>query len=543
MAPEWTNERVNSRLLEVAREYTNKGYKVAVRPRGLSLPQFLRDFEPDIVAEKQGDRVVIEVKSQESLRKTSKITSLASAIETQPKWRLELVVTNPRRGLDVETATVILSSNEIVERLQSAEKLLEIGQLTAAFLFAWIVLEAKMRRILQLERRASEEMSSIGTLKTVYSLGHIDRDGYDFLSSCYNKRSQFLHGFEVGGVESAVVKKLLQVAESIDKPIDLFEDKPIREPDELKRVFGEEIYNFITRVSATGSIILIRGESGTRKDLIAQAIHDNGPNGSYPFVYVSCEAIPESLLDSHFFGYVHGAFTGAVANRLGLFEQADKGTIFLAEIETLPLNFQAKLLKVLAEGRFIPVGGTDPITVDVRLIAATDRDLEAIVEAGRFRQDLYYRLNVFPIYVEPLRNRRGDLPSLIEFFLRRKAQYYSTPEKVLSGELFNFLVTYSWPGNIRQLENVIEQFYLASRHTMLTLEDLPEGMLKQARVQPGVDATQPLTDAVADYERKLILRALERAGFNRAKAATLLRTTTEYLSDRLEKLGIRHLRN
>ncbi|MCX8036152.1 MAG: guanylate kinase [Candidatus Sumerlaeia bacterium] len=297
-----------------------------------------------------------------------------------------------------------------------------------------------------------------------------------------------------------------------------------------------ELLERAERVARTDSPVLLLGESGTGKELLAEAIHRAGPRAGGPLVRVNCGAIPPTLLESELFGHVAGAFTGAVRDHAGLFRVADGGAIFLDEIADLPLDLQVKLLRVLQDGELRPVGGTQPIHVNVRVIAATNRDLAADVEAGRFRQDLFYRLNVVPLRLPPLRERREDIPLLVEHFLGRLAAR-GYPVKPLASEALDFLVGADWPGNVRQLENALEHAVVLSKGEVIQVGDFPESVRHGRISSPPALSALPV-ESLEAAEIYLIRRALEQTGSNITRAGRLLGLSRRALTRRIEKLGI-----
>jgi DNA-binding NtrC family response regulator len=302
----------------------------------------------------------------------------------------------------------------------------------------------------------------------------------------------------------------------------------------------ETVKKMILKVAGSNSTVLIRGESGTGKELIARAIHNLSPRANQPFVSVNCAAINENLLESELFGHEKGAFTGAHAEKKGLFEVANHGTLFLDEIGELDIGLQAKLLRALQEREIRRVGGTHPIKVDVRVVAATNRDLRAMVQDGRFRDDLYYRINVLSIDVPPLRERREDISVLIDYFLRKHTRNTSRLIRGLTPEARRLMLDYSWPGNVRQLESAIERAILLSEGDQITVEDLPLEVRQEA--QPSSESVFKLPPegiSFEEVERDLILQAMERTDYNITKAAKLLGLTFRTLQYRLEKFGIK----
>jgi two-component system response regulator PilR (NtrC family) len=320
----------------------------------------------------------------------------------------------------------------------------------------------------------------------------------------------------------------------------------------------ENIYRLVQKVAATTTNVLITGDSGTGKELVARAIHSNGPRKEKPFVAVNCGAIPENLIESELFGHVRGAFTGAVSDHMGLFKQADGGTIFLDEVGELPLHLQVKLLRVLQEKAFTPVGGNKQVKVDVRVISASNRDLRQEVEKGRFREDLFYRLNVVQVTLPPLRNRKEDIPSLVHFFVEKFAKVQGKKVEEVSSEALMELMNYSYPGNIRELENIIEHSVAVTSKNIITEDDLP-GNIRGVPISEEVklfEKTAPggaetffnraisLDEELATHEKCLLLGALKRANGVQKRAAELLGINYRSFRHRLEKyslLGMRSL--
>jgi transcriptional regulator with PAS, ATPase and Fis domain len=281
--------------------------------------------------------------------------------------------------------------------------------------------------------------------------------------------------------------------------------------------------------------VLIRGESGTGKELVAQAIHAASPRREMPFVAVNCAALSEHLMESELFGHEKGAFTGASQTRKGRFEQADGGTLFLDEVAEIPASVQVKLLRVLQERTFERVGGNEHLQVDVRLISATNRDLEELVRQGEFREDLFYRLKVVSVTLPPLRVRRGDIPALVDHFLQRYNQENDKAIQGVSREAMELLMRYAYPGNVRELQNIVEQAVVIARGEVITTTDLPaEVGGEQVNSQPG-----SLSDQVESLERAAIDRALEQAGGVQSRAAVLLGISERNLRYKLRKYGLK----
>jgi DNA-binding NtrC family response regulator len=290
-------------------------------------------------------------------------------------------------------------------------------------------------------------------------------------------------------------------------------------------------------VADTNATILIIGENGTGKEMLARAIHEESRRARAPFIAVSCAALPESLIESELFGHEKGAFTSATHTRMGRFELADGGTLFLDEVVELSPNVQVKLLRVLQERAFERVGGTKTLNVDIRLIAASNRDLETEVEGDNFRRDLFYRLNVVPLVLPPLRERREDIPGLAAHFAAKAAEKHGRAMAQLSPELIDSLHEYDWPGNVRELENLMERLVLLDRQPALGLEFLPEKMLKVLPT-PGVPSETTFEGAVTALKQRLIVDALEAEGGNKAAAAKRLGISRSYLHRLISEFGI-----
>jgi len=297
-----------------------------------------------------------------------------------------------------------------------------------------------------------------------------------------------------------------------------------------------QVYEQVAQVATTNTTVLVRGESGTGKELIAHAIHYNSLRAKKPFVKVSCAALPESLIEAELFGHEKGAFTGADARKKGRFELAEGGTLFLDEIGDINLSTQVKLLRVLQEREFERVGGTETIKVNVRLIAATNKDMEQSIAAGTFREDLYYRLNVFTIFVPALRERKADLLLLADHFLEKFAREHGKNIKRISTPAIDMLVSYHWPGNVREMENAIERAVLTCEGQVIHAHHLPPSL--QTAESSGTVTRVSLGDAVAAYEKDLIQDALKTTRGNRAKAARLLDATERILNYKIRKYGV-----
>ncbi|MGC1453086.1 MAG: sigma 54-interacting transcriptional regulator [Candidatus Sulfotelmatobacter sp.] len=299
----------------------------------------------------------------------------------------------------------------------------------------------------------------------------------------------------------------------------------------------KEIFQFLARVAPSESTVLIEGESGTGKELAARALHRNSPRGSKPFVAINCAAIPESLLESDLFGHERGAFTGAAAQKKGRLEVADGGVVFLDEIGELAPALQVKLLRVLQEREFERVGGTHSIKVDIRLIAATNRDLDEAVRKGEFRQDLYYRLAVLTLTMPPLRERREDIPILTRHFVQKYAKRSKVKAKPVSREAMAALVNYEWPGNVRELENAIERALVMGSSDAVLLEDLPESLLEQESAAEMHEGKYHAS--VKELKKQLIVDAVEQTRGNYVEAAGILGVHPNYLHRLIRNLGLK----
>lgn len=366
-----------------------------------------------------------------------------------------------------------------------------------------------------------------------------------------------------GTIESAVEAMQLGAVDYLTKPCNpdellikvdkLLETKRLREEvAQLRREvraykrFGEligqspamrQIYTIIGAVKANKSTVLITGESGTGKELVARTIHQKGPWADRPFVAINCGAMSETLLDSQLFGHKRGAFTGAIAEHNGVFQAANGGTLFLDEISEIPLALQVKFLRAIQEREVTPLGSSKPVKVDVRLIAASNRNLEEEVKKGTFRDDLFYRLNVVPIHLPPLRERREDIPLLIEHFIATFSTEYKVEPKKISADALEKLVSYSWPGNIRELQNVIERVFALSQSNEITLADLP-GPIAGFEVKPVDFEEMAELPTLEDMERSLIRAALRKSRGNKNEAARILAIDRQRLYRKIEKYGL-----
>jgi DNA-binding NtrC family response regulator len=366
-----------------------------------------------------------------------------------------------------------------------------------------------------------------------------------------------------GTVEGAVEAMKLGAYDYVAKPVDrerlgLLIDKALekqrlsRENRNLRRrlsvkeeysnIIGNcaqirAIFNVISEVAPTNATVLITGESGTGKELIARAIHDRSIRREHPFVSVNCGALPDTLMESELFGYEKGAFTGAVATRIGRIELASQGTLFLDEVGDMSPKTQVDLLRILQDRELRRLGGTRPITVDVRFIAATNMDLKVEIDERRFREDLYYRLNVVPVVVPPLRERREDIPLLLDSFLREFCSIYQKPPKTFASRTLELLIHYSWPGNIRELRNLVERLVLLSRTDPIGPADLPE-QIRHAAGDDHPEITLQLDQPLREAEKAIIGDVLSRVTHNRTMAARLLGISLRALHYKIKRYGL-----
>ncbi|MEI7638080.1 MAG: sigma-54 dependent transcriptional regulator, partial [Syntrophus sp. (in: bacteria)] len=299
------------------------------------------------------------------------------------------------------------------------------------------------------------------------------------------------------------------------------------------------LINMAGRVASSRATILIQGESGTGKELLARLIHHLSPRSTRPMLAVNCGALHENLLESELFGHEKGSFTGAAARRIGRFEEADGGTLFLDEIGELSSTVQVKLLRFLQEREFQRLGGNQTLHSDVRIISATNRDLEARVKEGAFREDLFYRLNVVTISMPPLRDRREDVPPLIEHFLQKYAQENGKTIAGISSEARDLLMKYDYPGNVRELENILERAVVIGREEVISVEDLPFLEESISSSDDGKKAEGLLRGSMEEMERKMIVEAMEKAGDHQTKAAEILGISERMLRYKLKKYGLK----
>jgi len=363
----------------------------------------------------------------------------------------------------------------------------------------------------------------------------------------YKEQRNFERSTKFLGIVASMIAQAVKVQRLIEEDRRRLMDEnthlrqELRERYDFSNLVGgngpmRQIYEQVTQVAGTNTTVLIRGESGTGKELIAHAVHYSSLRAKKPFVKVSCAALPESLIESELFGHEKGAFTGAEARKKGRFELAEGGTLFLDEIGDVNLATQVKLLRVLQQKEFERVGGTETIKANVRVIAATNKDLEKAIAAGAFREDLYYRLNVFTMFVPPLRERKADLLLLVDHFLEKFAREHHRSIKRISTPAIDMLASYHWPGNVRELENTIERAVVTCDGEVIHGHHLPPSL--QTAEASGTVTRVSLKDAVSAYEKDLIQDALKTTRGNRAKAARLLDTTERIMNYKVRAYGI-----
>ncbi len=406
----------------------------------------------------------------------------------------------------------------------------------------WVVLcDLRMPRLdgLGFLQRARERypgllvimMSAYGTTDT--AIEAVKKGAYDFVSKPFRPD------------EIVITLRKLEERERLSQENESLRLEVARHSQELIGAEGglRDVVEVAARVAVAPVTVLVTGESGTGKEVLSKSIHAWSPRAGQRFVAVNCGAIPEALLESELFGHERGAFTGAIKRHLGLFEQADGGTLLLDEVGEIPLGLQVKLLRALEERRVRRVGGTHDLPVDVRILAATSRDLPELVEAGAFREDLYYRLNVVRLHMPALRDRPQDIPQLVGHFLERHASRMGRPRPSVSAQALALLEGYAWPGNVRQLENACERAVLLARGTSVRLADLPPEIRGE---RPSEEEPEQLPDGedlsikrrLAALERELIRRALERTGGNRSQAARILEISYKALVYKIRDYGL-----
>ena len=366
-----------------------------------------------------------------------------------------------------------------------------------------------------------------GNIET--AVASMKQGAYDFLTKPFDEQE----------LVQVVHKALAESAKNRQLVSAYFDEAAPPLPDVVGRAPAiVQLLQTVGKIAAKDSTVLITGETGVGKELVARAVHLLSDRRSHPFIKVNCAAIPEALLESELFGYEKGAFTGAVTSKPGRFELAHHGTLFLDEIGEMPLVLQSRLLGVLQDKTFERVGGVKTITVDMRIIAATNRDLPSAVREGRIRSDLFYRLNVVPLHVPPLRERRDDVSSLVDHFLKRSSAKHGRKISGIAPETLAALIRYDWPGNIRELENVLERMVLLSDTDVLGLEGVPPEIRGTLSAGASADLKEAVGMITHTAEKQMIIEALEKTGRNRTKAAELLGISRRTLQNKIKEYGL-----
>jgi len=452
-------------------------------------------------------------------------------VEDEEKLRRVMALHLEDAGLEVDTAGDVSTALRLAERANVVVTDIRLPLGTGTALADGLDLLAAIQR--QNARLPVIVMTAYGSVEIAVEA--MKRGAADFLTKPFTLDHLL-----------TVVRKALEVQDLREENVRLREELGKRY--KFDSIIGtspkmQEILAAVARVAPTRSTVLLCGESGVGKDMIARAIHHNSPRASQAFVKINCTAIPESLMESELFGYEKGAFTGAAAARAGKFEQADGGTVFLDEIGDVPPAIQVKLLRVLQERELERLGSNKTRAVDVRVIAATNADLRRALEEGNFREDLYYRLNVFPLTIPPLRERREDVPPLADYFLGKYRTDLGSAVTRIAPEAMRKLVDYDWPGNVRELENVIERGLVLATGDALQPEDIRLDYAPKKGVTHSVasgEVAEFLAEGVTldEHEKQLIREALRRAGGNKSQAARLLGLTRNALRYRLTQMGL-----
>lgn len=426
-------------------------------------------------------------------------------------------------------------------QVKTAENGLEALELVDKFHFDLIIIDIRMPVMdgLELFRILREkDPEIIVIIMTAYTgvdtaVEAMKMGAYNYISKPFNISEIKLN-----------VRRALEIKNLVEEVKDLRQEIKVRYS--LNNIIGnsgkmQEVYKLIGRVADSNATVLIQGESGTGKELVARALHYNSSRQKAPLVTVNCAALPEGLLESELFGHEKGAFTGAFEKKKGKFEHANKGTIFLDEISEISPNLQVKLLRVIQEKEFERVGGLETIKVDVRIIAATNRNLEEMIHEGSFRDDLYYRLNVVSIIIPPLRERKEDIPFLVEYFLNKYNQENGKEFKYVSSEALQLLDAYEWPGNVRELENAIERAVVMGNGEILLPEHLPLNIqatsLEEDKLKVHYE-DKPLREILREVEKKVLKKALEQNQWNKARTAVKLQISRSALLYKIEEYGL-----
>jgi two-component system response regulator AtoC len=449
-----------------------------------------------------------------------------------------VLVVDDEENLRLVLRTLLRKNGYEVETCASAEEALEV---VSRFAPDFVIADVRMGGMSGIELTAElKKRGSDAVVIVTSAYGSVDLAIEAMKAGAYDYVSKPFKQDEV----------LLALRKAEEREQLRRENKALREAVERSTRFEEmigrseaiqQVFRFIERAAGVSTTVLIQGESGTGKELVARALHKRGPRASRPFIAVNCGAIPATLLESELFGHKRGAFTDATSDKVGLFEAAHEGTLFLDEVGELPLALQVKLLRVLQEGTIRRIGETRDRNIDVRVIAATVRDLEAEVASGHFREDLFYRLNVLPIQVPPLRERPEDIPLLVDHFVARNNARLGTRIRGVDEHARKILLAYHWPGNVRELENVIERAMVLADGDVIGEADLPDRLKRRedARLLALSSDELSIKKTTRFIEEQLIRRALEKTGGNRTAAARLLEISHRALLYKIKDYGIR----
>jgi len=402
--------------------------------------------------------------------------------------------------------------------------------------------EGIIGRVVEMSRPVVVDKISKSSLFLNRTGQELTKDGQELSFIC----NPIIEAGKVTGTLS-VIRIYVRMKQERLEEMEILKQKNIELQNQLEKEFRpgnivgnsskmRDVYSLVSMVAETNSTVLIRGESGIGKELIADSIHFSSPRSKKNFIKVNCSALPDTLIESELFGHEKGAFTGAESRRKGRFELADGGTIFLDEIGDIPLSTQVKLLRLIQQREFERLGGTETIKIDVRIICATNRNLEDLIQNNEFREDLYYRINVFPIFLPPLRDRRNDIPSLVDHFIEKFNKRNNSKIIRITTSALNMLMVYRWPGNIRELENCIERACILSKDNVIHSYDLPPSL--QTADSTNTKSQGGLTYTVEQVEKQLIREALVSSKGNIAKAAEELKVTERMLGIRLKKYNI-----
>jgi len=451
--------------------------------------------------------------------------------------RNTILIVDDEIGIRKSLSAVLKEEGYKVEAVESGEacvSLLENKSFELILLDVWLPLMDGLETLAVLNKMSCAAavvmISGHGTIETAVKATRLG--AFDFIEK-----------------PLSIEKTLLVIKNALDHKHLLEENKTLKtELGNRYRIVGNSVSMKALRqqlqiAAPTNGRVLVYGESGTGKELVAHALHHQGLRNAAPFIEVNCAAIPDELIESELFGHIKGAFTGATQHKIGKFEKADGGTLFLDEVGDMSLKTQAKVLRALEEQRFEPVGSSAPVSVDVRIIAATNKNLDEEMEKGNFRQDLFYRLNVIPFYVPPLRERVEDIPVLTEYFIAEYSNLYGRKPKQISSEAMEFLKSYFWPGNVRELKNLVERMVIMTHGNRLETRHLPSVLLKGPSVAEDPSDAKSLSEARQAFDREYILKKLEENQGNVTHTADALGIERSHLYRKLKLLKVNPERN